>query len=93
MPLSVLSYQILSCTEYCATVEEAAIADLQAAQRNADDLEGFGLRPNLTLEEEWELLQQAGIMSLWLAFKHIIDDAHDAISIPGQYEPMKYKIQ
>lgn len=65
------------------TIGQAAVAELQAAQSYTQDLADFGLRPNLNIAEEWEQLQQAGIRSLMSAVRHIIDDAQDAIHIPG----------
>ena len=87
VPLSLVHLSILLFHphNYCDTIDQAALADLQAAQGYAQDLDEFGLRPNLSVEEEWEQLQQAGIKTLMSAFRHfIIDDAQDALCIPGQ---------
>lgn len=67
------------------TIGQAAVAELQAAQSCAQDLADCGLHTNLNIDKEWEQLQQAVISSLMSAFRHIINDAQDAIRIPGKH--------
>ena len=75
------------CHHTChdAKTEWAVLADLQARQSDLQSLQDSPTPPDLSIEEEWEQLQQAGIRSLMSAFRHfMIDDDQGALRAPGQ---------